>query len=168
MVSLLPDIRLSTCPSITFSIILKLASYTFITTPQRSQLMSKIRSTNTKPELALRKALWKTGFRYRLHMPILQCKPDIIFNKYKVIVFVDGDFWHGYRWAEKKPTIKANREYWIKKIERNMERDVENTNLLSSKGFTVLRFWEHEIKKDLPRCVDTIIAALGATKILDK
>ena len=122
--------------------------------------MGKIRGVNTKPELALRKALWKLGFRYRLNVSKLKGKPDIVFNKYKVVVFVDGAFWHGYNWSEKKHKINANRKYWIKKIERNIERDLETTNYLFSTGYVVLRFWEHEIKKDLLGCVEKITAEL--------
>lgn len=122
--------------------------------------MSRIRSVNTKPEIVLRKALWKLGFRYRLNMSKLKGKPDIVFNKYKVIVFVDGEFWHGYKWPEKKPKIKANRKYWIKKIERNMERDLENTTFLKSNGWIVLRFWEHQIKNDLLGCIKKITVEL--------
>lgn len=137
-----------------------MANYKFKTTKERSELMSKIRSVNTKPELALRKALWKSGLRYRLNVPKLKGKPDIVFNKYKIVVFVDGEFWHGYNWIEKKPKIKANRKYWIKKIERNIERDLENTNFLISDGYNVFRFWEHEIKKNLLGCVNKITAAI--------
>jgi DNA mismatch endonuclease (patch repair protein) len=127
--------------------------------------MSKIRGVNTKPELVLRKELWKLGFRYRLNVSTLKGKPDIFFNKFKVVVFVDGEFWHGYEWRKKKSKIKANREYWIKKIERNIERDKENNKYLLSKGYVVLRFWEHEIKKDLLLCVKKIIATLNKTAI---
>lgn len=122
--------------------------------------MKKIRSTNTTPELLLRKELWRLGYRYRLNVAKLKGKPDIVFNKYKVVIFVDGEFWHGYNWLEKKPKIKANRKYWIKKIERNMERDLENTSHLVSNGYVVLRFWEHEIKKDLAGCIKKITVQL--------
>ncbi len=122
--------------------------------------MSKIRGINTQPEIALRKQLWKLGFRYRLNVSTLKGKPDIVFKKYKVVVFVDGEFWHGYKWSEKKPRIKANRKYWIKKIEGNIERDLENTNSLLSDGWVVIRFWEHEIKKNLLGCVGKIVSAL--------
>jgi DNA mismatch endonuclease (patch repair protein) len=134
--------------------------YDFKTTPQRSALMSRIRGINTKPEIALRKAIWNLGFRYRLNVPKLKGKPDIVFNKYKVIVFVDGEFWHGHNWHIKKTKIKANRKYWIKKIERNIERDMENMKHLQSIGYTVLRFWEQEIKKDLTGCVKKIVLAI--------
>ena len=73
----------------------------------------------------------------------------IVINKNKVIVFVDGEFWHGYNWEVKKKKIKTNRKFWIPKIERNMQRDKENSIALKKLGFKVLRFWEHEIVKDL-------------------
>jgi len=95
----------------------------FETTEERSKLMSRIRGTNTKPEIALRNALWALGFRYRLNVKRLPGKPDIVMRKYKLAIFVDGEFWHGNKWKEKKPKIKSNTEYWIKKIEGNITRD---------------------------------------------
>jgi len=128
----------------------------FYTTPQRSRTMSKIRSKDTKPELILRKALWGRGHRYRLRVKYLPGSPDIVFRKSKLVIFVDGEFWHGYNWAEKKTKIKSNRAFWIPKIERNMQRDNENNTILREKGWTVLRFWESSIKKDLQKCIETI------------
>jgi len=129
------------------------SKYGFNTTPARSQLMSKIKSVNTKPELLLRKALWKEGYRYRLNVSKLPGKPDIVFNKMKLVVFIDGEFWHGYMWHEKREKIKSNHDYWIKKIEGNIKRDKKNTETILSMGYTVIRFWEHEIKNDLIGCV---------------
>lgn len=139
------------------------SSFKFDTTRSRSDLMRKIRSINTKPELVLRKELWKLGYRYRLNVPSLKGKPDLVFNKSKLVVFVDGEFWHGYNWEEKKTKIKANREYWIKKIERNMERDKENTHYLLAQGYKVLRFWEQEIKKNLRGCINEITSHINKT-----
>lgn len=136
------------------------SSFKFDTTRSRSDLMKKIRSSNTIPELSLRRELWKLGYRYRLNVSKLKGKPDIVLNKFKIVVFVDGEFWHGYEWQKKKPKIKANREYWIKKIERNIERDKENNKHLVSMGYVVLRFWEHEIKNDLAKCVNKIVAQI--------
>ena len=133
------------------------SKYGFETTIARSLLMSKIRGINTAPEILLRKELWKLGYRYRLNVLNLPGKPDIVFERKKLIVFIDGEFWHGYKWQEKKLKIKANREYWIKKIERNMERDKANTDKLISMGYVVLRFWEHEIKKQRLDCINKII-----------
>ncbi|BES62839.1 very short patch repair endonuclease [Dysgonomonas capnocytophagoides] len=131
-----------------------MANFVFDTTPERSCLMKKIKSNNTKPEIKLRKALWATGIRYRLNVTKLPGKPDIVIQRYKLIIFVDGEFWHGYRWEEKKVKIKANRDYWIKKIERNMQRDIHNIQLLQNLGYTVIRFWEHEIKEDIQSCIN--------------
>ncbi|MBS1772412.1 MAG: very short patch repair endonuclease [Bacteroidetes bacterium] len=131
--------------------------YGFDTTRERSELMKKIRSINTTPEILLRKAIWNLGYRYRINVSKLPGKPDIVINKYKLIIFIDGEFWHGYKWKDKKPKIKANREYWIKKIEGNMARDKINTKKLTERGYTILRFWEHEIKKDLQTCLSKIL-----------
>lgn len=141
-----------------------MAKFSFHTTKERSRLMSKIRSRNTKPEMALRKELWKLGLRYRTNVRKLKGTPDIVFNKHKVVVFVDGEFWHGYDWEVKKDKIKTNKEFWIKKIERNIERDLETNCHYTSLGFTVLRFWESEIKKDLTGCSLRIIAAIADRK----
>jgi len=130
--------------------------YIFDTTPERSVRMSNIRSKNTGPELKLRKQLWKLGIRYRINVKNLPGKPDIVIVKAKVAVFVDGEFWHGYNWEEKKKRIKSNADYWIPKIEKNIARDIANNNDLISMGYKVLRFWEHEINKSLENCVDKI------------
>lgn len=136
--------------------------YGFVTTKQRSDIMKKIKGKDTSPEIILRKALWKCGYRYRKNVPNLIGKPDIVFTKKKVAIFADGEFWHGYNWEEKKKRISNNREYWVKKIERNIKRDKENVKKLQNMGFYVMRFWEHEIKKDLDGCIKKI------RKILDE
>lgn len=128
-------------------------AYKFNTTPERSKLMSKIKGKNTQPEILFRKALWALGIRYRLNVAKLPGKPDIVIGKYKIIIFIDGSFWHGYKWEDKKVRIKSNKDYWIKKIERNMERDIENTKALENMGYKVFRFWEHEVKKSLQECI---------------
>lgn len=119
----------------------------FYTTPQRSEMMSRIRSKNSKPEVALRKALWHFGYRYRIHDRRLPGKPDLVFAKQKTVVFVDGDFWHGHNWRKKREKIKSNAAFWIPKIERNMQRDREVTAQLDALGWRVVRIWEHELKK---------------------
>ena len=131
--------------------------YNFITTPERSKRMSNIKSKGTKPELILRKALWAAGFRYRLNVKNLPGRPDIVIGSKKVAIFIDGEFWHGYDWEKKKNRIKANRDYWVPKIEANMLRDVSNTNELIAKGYKVLRFWEDQVKKDLQGCIDAVV-----------
>lgn len=111
----------------------------------------------TSPEIALRKALWALGFRCRLNVKKLPGKPDIVIGKYKVAIFVDGEFWHGYNWKAKKPKIKSNANYWIKKIEGNIARDKLNNQKLKDQGFTVLRFWEQAIRNDIEKCIKRII-----------
>ncbi len=129
----------------------------FYTTKERSKIMSKIKSKDTKPEQKLRKFLWGLGIRYRKNVKKLPGCPDIVVAKYKLIIFVDGEFWHGYKWEEKKQKIKSNRKFWIPKIERNIQRDLSNNAHYSENGWTVMRFWEHEIKKEFNVCVNRII-----------
>ncbi|MCF7870058.1 MAG: very short patch repair endonuclease [Candidatus Omnitrophica bacterium] len=131
-------------------------AYRFKTSKKRSDLMKKIKSNNTKPEVAFRKALWACGLRYRKNDTRYPGKPDIVIPKFKVAVFIDGEFWHGYRWKAKKKKIKSNRGYWIPKIEKNIKRDKANNRKLRKEGWKVLRFWEKSIKKDLPKCVGKV------------
>ncbi|MBD0850538.1 very short patch repair endonuclease [Maribacter arenosus] len=133
----------------------------FYTTPERSKIMGKIRGKNTKPELAFRKALWAAGYRYRIDSRKLTGRPDVVLNKYKTVVFIDGEFWHGYNWRERKPKVKTNRDFWIAKIERNMQRDEEVNTELKGLGYAVFRFWEKEIKKDLEGCLQKVLSHLG-------
>ena len=115
---------------------------------KRSEVMSKIRSKNTKPELTLRKALFARGFRYRMNYKKLPGKPDIVFTKYKVAIFIHGCFWHGHEREICKYAIgtpKTNIEYWTKKIASNKRRDNENTLKISSMGWNILTIWECEI-----------------------
>ena len=132
----------------------------FYTTPKRSKIMSKIRGKNTKPELAFRRALYAAGYRYRVDYKKLIGKPDIALKKYKTVIFIDGEYWHGFNWDERKPKIKTNREFWIAKIERNMQRDAEVNEELNRQGYKVFRFWETEIKKELDRCLKEVLVHL--------
>ncbi|RNC84735.1 MAG: very short patch repair endonuclease [Balneola sp.] len=132
----------------------------FYTTEDRSRLMSKIKRKNTKPEIILRKSLYELGFRYRIDFKGLPGRPDISNKSKKIAIFIDGEFWHGYNWEEKKKSIKSNREFWIPKIERNMQRDRENNRQLKEMDYHVLRFWEHEIKKHLDICVEEVFQYL--------
>jgi DNA mismatch endonuclease (patch repair protein) len=132
----------------------------FYTTKKRSKIMSKIRGKNTKPELLFRKALWNKGVRYRINNKQLPGRPDVSIQKYKLAVFIDGDYWHGHNWEERKAKLKTNREFWIPKIERNMQRDREVNQELETLGYTVFRFWESEIKSNLKTCVNDIMVYL--------
>jgi DNA mismatch endonuclease, patch repair protein len=134
--------------------------YGFLTTETRSRLMSKIKGTNTSPEISLRKALWKLGHRYRKNYKKLPGKPDIVFIKKRVVVFIDGEFWHGYEWEKKKTKIKANRLYWITKIEKNISRDKINRKQLEKQNWKVIEFWMHEIKDNPTKCINRVIKAI--------
>lgn len=126
------------------------------TTPQRSYIMSRIRAKNTKPELLLRNALWAKGIRYRIHAKELPGKPDIVIRRYRLAIFVDGEFWHGHQWERTKGRIKSNRQFWWSKIERNIERDNENNAALIAAGYTVFRFWGEDVRKNLHKCVNQV------------
>ena len=106
------------------------------------------------------KELWSRGLRYRKNVKTVCGKPDIAFISKKVAVFCDSEFWHGHNWEERKKDFKSNQEFWIPKIERNMERDKEVTEALESDGWTVLRFWGNDIKKKLSDCADIIEKAV--------
>ena len=113
---------------------------------KRSQIMSKIKSKNTKLENKIISDLWKRGVRFKRNVASLTGKPDIAIKKYKIVIFIDSCFWHGCSQHCRMPS--SNRTYWEKKIERNKERDREVTNFYKEKGWHILRIWEHELKND--------------------
>ena len=126
--------------------------------------MSKIRGKNTKPELLFRKALWKEGLRFRVDSKQLPGRPDVSIKKYKLAIFIDGEFWHGYNWDDRKSKLKSNRAFWIPKIERNMQRDREVNQQLREMDFTVFRFWVHEVKDNLKTCINDVMMYLDLAK----
>ena len=135
------------------------------TPEQRHRNMQAIKNKDSEIELLLRKELWKRGLRYRKNVKTIYGHPDVAFIGKKVAVFCDSEFWHGYDWDNKKNDIHTRREFWIPKIERNMARDVEVTEKLQSEGWTVLRFWGKEIKKDVISCADIIEKALEVRNV---
>ena len=122
--------------------------------------MSRIRAKDTGIEMKLRRELWSRGLRYRKNAKKVTGKPDIAFIGKKVAVFCDSEFWHGFDWEHRREDIKTNRDFWIPKIERNMERDREVNEALERDGWTVLRFWGKEISKHTSECADRIEAAV--------
>ena len=124
---------------------------------QRHYNMSRIRAADTKAEVLLRKALWEKGLRYRKNYASLPGKPDIVLTRQKIAIFVDGDFWHA-RGHQDNPgeQVATNKEFWQKKLARNVERDREVNDELTEEGWLVLRFWESDIKKDLSYCIGQI------------
>lgn len=119
------------------------------TAAQRSYNMSRIRGVNTRPEILLRKALWGLGLRYRLSTK-LRGKPDLVFPRFKVVLFVDGCFWHGCRKHLVWP--KNNAQFWKNKILGNKNRDAATNRDLKRSGWLVIRVWEHQIRNDVNQC----------------
>lgn len=113
----------------------------------RSYTMSRIRKTNTKPELLVRSYLFKNGFRFRVYNKKLFGNPDIVIPKYKIIIFVNGCFWHAHKKCKYSKMPKSNTSYWIPKILKNVERDVRNKKKLKELGWKVLTIWECELEK---------------------
>lgn len=126
--------------------------------------MSRIKGKNTSIEMLLSRALWHRGLRFRKNSSHVYGHPDISVKKYRIAIFCDGDFWHGYDWENRKSGIKSNTGYWIPKIERNMQKDIETNHVLESMGWTVIRVWEHEIKKNLPDIADMIMRIIAEKK----
>ena len=127
---------------------------------KRSEMMSGIKGKNTKPEIIVRKALFKRGFRYRLHYKGLPGKPDLVFPKYQAVIFVNGCFWHGhdchlFKWP------KSNPDFWKEKITGNQARDIKNKKLLSKQGWRVKTIWECTLKGKSPDDIKTEIDKLA-------
>ena len=126
------------------------------TKEQISFNMSRVKNKDSDIELKLRKELWSRGLRYQKNCIDVYGKPDIVFKGKKVAVFCDSEFWHGYDWENRKSDFKSHQEFWIPKIERNIQRDREVTEKLQIEGWLVLRFWGKDIKKRCTECADII------------
>lgn len=137
-----------------------------LTAEQRKRNMRNIRGKDTKIERVLRKALWDKGYRYRKNYALLPGKPDIVLTKYKIVIFCDGEFFHGKDWDELKVkmTSSNNGEFWIKKIETNIIRDREIDQKLNSMGWHVIRFWGREILRNVDECVNAVEESIFETK----
>ncbi len=128
-----------------------------LTPQQRKYCMSRIKGKDTGLEKRVRSELHRRGLRFRKHVKELPGKPDIVFGKAKVAVFVDGDFWHGYDFSSWENKVS---DFWKGKISKNRERDLKNHQELSELGWTVIRLWQHEVEKDFEDCIDRIISAV--------
>ena len=127
-----------------------------ISKEQRTKNMKAVRNSGSKIETRMQKALWHKGYHYRKNYTQIPGKPDIVFTKLKIAIFCDSEFWHGFDWENKKHDFKSEKEFWWKKIERNIERDKEVNQLLSDLGWTVLRFWGKEITNNTDKCLQII------------
>ena len=128
-----------------------------LTPEQRSYCMSRIKGKDTGLENRVRSELHKRGFRFRKHLNELPGKPDVVFTKAKVAVFIDGDFWHGYRFSTWEQKVS---DFWKKKISKNRERDKKNHKKLKEIGWTVIRLWQHDLKRDFDGSIDKIVSAV--------
>jgi len=135
-----------------------------LTKDQRRKNMQAIRATGSKIEIALAKSLFALGLRYRKNDKTVFGKPDLTFKKYKIAIFVDGEFWHGKDWEIRKHDQMSNNDYWVVKIERNMHRDKNVNEELLKEGWKVLRFWGKDINKNMRTCTDKIIEVINETK----
>jgi len=127
-----------------------------------SKIMSSIKSKDTKPEILLRKALWRKGLRFRKNFKKLPGSPDIVFTKNKLAIFVDGDFWHGNNWKIRGLNSLSDefsentRKYWLNKIKNNIKRDRKNNRDLRKVGYSIIRVWESDLKKDIDPILNKI------------
>jgi DNA mismatch endonuclease (patch repair protein) len=129
---------------------------------------SKIKSSNTKAERLLRSSLWKAGLRFFKNVKALPGKPDVVFPRLKIVVFCDGDFWHGKNWDARKQRLNkgSNSKYWVAKIEANMQRDRRYDNELKEQGWQVLRFWESDIFADPQAIASEVVQVVRLRKRL--
>lgn len=123
------------------------------TPEQRRKNMQAIRSSGSKIETLLAKALWAEGYRYRKNCKNILGKPDIVLRKYRLVIFCDSEFWHGKNWNKQKPSVHTHKKFWNEKIKRNILRDRLVNKTLSKQGWKVLRFWGNEIEKNLEKCL---------------
>lgn len=137
------------------------------TTPEISKRMKALSHKKSKVESVLAKALWHKGYRYRLNYKDLPGTPDIALTKYKIAIFVDGEFWHGKDFEKTKEKLKNNKDYWIEKIEENIQRDIRNDNLLRQMEWIPLHFWSEEVQKYCDYCLAEIEEKIDEIKLND-
>lgn len=125
----------------------------------KSEAMSRVKGRDTRPEMLLRRALWRRGLRYRVNRRVANTRPDLVFLSARLAVFVDGCFWHACPLHGTQPATNA--EFWREKLRRNVQRDAENTRTLMAAGWRVLRLWEHEIVGDVEVAADRVARHLG-------
>lgn len=126
------------------------------TTSDVSKRMKMLSHKTSKTESILAKALWHKGYRYRLNYKNLPGTPDIVLIKYKIAIFVDGEFWHGKDFDKQKEKLKSNKDFWIEKIQENIDRDKRNDTLLHQMGWISLHFWSKDVFKDVEHCINEI------------
>lgn len=139
-------------------------------TEQRKRTMSRISGKNTKIEVALREALWSRGYRYKKNYKKLPGSPDICLTKYKVAIFCDSEFFHGKDWEILRPKVAKgnNGQYWVKKIQENIDHDAEVDKKLLFLGWTVIHFWGNDILKNIDQCIRVVEEAIFDKELQDR
>ena len=132
-----------------------------LTSRQRSHCMSRVRNRDTDIESLVRSELFKKGWRFRKHVSSLPGTPDVVFVQQRVAVFVDGDFWHGYRFSQWEKKLS---KFWKAKIEKNRKRDRMNFARLRRLGWRVVRIWQHEVKRDVRLSLSRLEEVLEARR----
>jgi DNA mismatch endonuclease, patch repair protein len=123
--------------------------------------MSHVKLKGNRVEHKLAVSLFHLGIRYRLNYKKLPGSPDIAITKYRIAIFVDGSFWHGYNWSERKLKLRSNREFWESKIEENIQRDSDVSKKCETLGWVVIRFWDFEIEEKCGECVNIVIQTIS-------
>lgn len=127
------------------------------TSPEISKRMSHVKTKRNSAEVMIAKSLWHRGYRYRLNYKALLGSPDIALTKYRIAIFIDGEFWHGKDFEQRKTKLKNNKDYWIEKIKENIDRDLRNDKLLRQMDWYPIHFWSNDVIKYCNQCIDEII-----------
>ena len=127
------------------------------TSPEISKRMAHVKTKKNSAEVMLAKSLWHRGYRYRLNYKALPGSPDVALTKYRIAIYIDGEFWHGKDFEQRKTKLKNNKDYWIEKIQENIDRDLRNDKLLRQMDWYPIHFWSNDVIKYCNQCIDEII-----------
>lgn len=130
------------------------------TSPEISKRMSHVKTKRNSAEIMIAKSLWHRGYRYRLNYKALPGSPDIALAKYRIAIFIDGEFWHGKDFEQRKTKLKNNKDYWIEKIQENIDRDLKNDKLLRQMDWYPIHFWSNDVIKYCNQCVEEVICLI--------
>ena len=130
------------------------------TSPEISKRMSHVKTKRNSAEVMIAKSLWHRGYRYRLNYKALPGSPDIALAKYRIAIFIDGEFWHGKDFEQRKTKLKNNKDYWIEKIQENIDRDLKNDKLLRQMEWYPIHFWSNDVIKYCNQCVEEVICLI--------
>lgn len=130
------------------------------TSPEISKRMSHVKTKKNSAEVMLAKSLWHRGYRYRLNYKALPGSPDVALTKYRIAIFIDGEFWHGKDFEQRKTKLKNNKDYWIEKIQENIDRDLKNDKLLRQMDWYPIHFWSNDVIKYCNQCIEEVICLI--------